>query len=109
MCTEYFYNLVKDLDYFGDLDADGRIISYYNKFWGELIAYFPLIRQGQHRKRGIQKFFVAAGTSLARCYLVAIGGYTDGPTDTRVQHFFRSCVNSLPREPSRCLAPKGRI
>jgi cytochrome c oxidase assembly factor CtaG len=27
------------------------------KFWEELIAYFPLIRHGQHRKRCVQKFY----------------------------------------------------
>jgi hypothetical protein len=28
----------------------------YKKFWEELIAYFPLIRHGTHRKRPVQKF-----------------------------------------------------
>jgi hypothetical protein len=27
------------------------------KFWEDLIAYFPLIRQRQHKKRRVQKFF----------------------------------------------------
>jgi hypothetical protein len=36
--------------------------NYNKKFWEELIAYFPRrikIRQGQHRKRRLQLFFVA--------------------------------------------------
>jgi hypothetical protein len=43
------------------------------KFWGELIAYLPLIRHGPLRKRRLQ-FFIAAGTSLQSCYLTTIGG-----------------------------------
>jgi hypothetical protein len=27
------------------------------KFWEELIAYFPLLRRGPHRKRRVQQFF----------------------------------------------------
>jgi hypothetical protein len=51
------------------------------KFWEELIASFPLIRYGPHRKR-LQQFFVAAGTSLPNCYLAMIGGYTYRTTDS---------------------------
>jgi hypothetical protein len=51
------------------------------KFWEELIAYFPMIRYGPHRKRRLQQFVVAAGTSLPSCYLATIGGYTNRPTD----------------------------
>jgi hypothetical protein len=29
----------------------------YKKIWEELIAYFPLIRYGQHRKRCVEQFF----------------------------------------------------
>jgi hypothetical protein len=36
-----------------------------NKFWEELIAYFPLTH-GPHRKRRLQKIFVAARTCLPR-------------------------------------------
>jgi hypothetical protein len=54
----------------------------------ELIAYFLLIRHGPHRKRRSRQFFVAAGTSLPSCYLAIIGGYTNRPTDTRVQQLF---------------------
>jgi hypothetical protein len=39
------------------------------KFWEELMAYFPLIRHGLHRKRRLQQYFVAAGMSLPNCYL----------------------------------------
>jgi hypothetical protein len=28
-----------------------------NKFWEELIAYFPQIQHGPHRKRPVQQFF----------------------------------------------------
>jgi hypothetical protein len=52
------------------------------KFWEELIAYFPLIRHGPHRKRRLQQFFVAAGTSLPSCYLATIDGYVYTPTDS---------------------------
>jgi hypothetical protein len=32
-------------------------VAYLNKkFWEELIAYFPLIRHGPHRKRPLQQF-----------------------------------------------------
>jgi hypothetical protein len=64
------------------------------KFWEQLIAYFPLILHGPHRKRRLQQIFVAPGKSLLRCYLVTIRGYTDRPTDTRVQKFFycRGCI-----------------
>jgi hypothetical protein len=68
------------------------------KFWEELMAYFPLIRLRPHRKRCLQQFFVAAGTSLQSCYIAAIRGYTDRPTDKRVQQFFSCCVYSLPQE-----------
>jgi hypothetical protein len=29
----------------------------HEKFWEELIAYFPSIRHGPHRKRRVQQFF----------------------------------------------------
>lgn len=32
-------------------------IVLINKFWEELIAYFPLIRRGSHEKRRVQQFF----------------------------------------------------
>jgi hypothetical protein len=51
-----------------------------------------------HRKRRLQQFFVAAGTSLPSCYLGTIGEYTDRPTDTRVQQFFYFFAYLLPRE-----------
>jgi hypothetical protein len=44
------------------------------KFWEELIAYFPFIRHGANIKRRLQKFFIAAGTSLPSCYLATKGG-----------------------------------
>jgi hypothetical protein len=45
----------------------------------ELIAYFPLIRHGPHRKRRFQQFFVAASTSLQSCYLAMMGDTQTGP------------------------------
>jgi hypothetical protein len=70
------------------------------------MAYFPLILHGPHRKRRLQQFFVAAGTTLPSCFPAAIGGYTDRPTDSPlirnglhskwyVQQFFYCCVYSF--------------
>jgi hypothetical protein len=72
-------------------------------FLEELIAYFPLIRHGRHRKRCPQQFFVAAGTCFPSCCLATIQGYTDRSTFSRliwhgphrkrrVQRFFYSCM-----------------
>jgi hypothetical protein len=61
----------------------GRSVSYIKKFWGELIAYLPLIRHGSHRKL-CQQSFVVTGSFLLRFYLQTIG-YID--PDTRVQKF----------------------
>jgi hypothetical protein len=60
------------------------ITQQYNnkKFWEELIAYFPFIRHEPHRKRRLQRFFFAAGTSLPSRYLATIGGYTERPRDS---------------------------
>jgi hypothetical protein len=33
------------------------MLAINNKFWEELIAYFPLIRHGPHRKRKSQKWY----------------------------------------------------
>jgi hypothetical protein len=57
-----------------------RISREYKKFLEEIIAYFPLIRHGPHRKRRLQQFFVAAGTRLPSHCRLTIGGYTDRPT-----------------------------
>jgi hypothetical protein len=73
------------------------------------IAYSPMIWHGPHRKWCLQLFFIAAGTSLATCYLATKGGYTDRPPNyalirqwphrkLRVQQFFSCCVYSLSRE-----------
>jgi hypothetical protein len=64
------------------------------KLWEELLDYFPLIRHGPHRKRRLQQFFVAAGTSVPNCNLAN----THRPTDTRVQQFLYCCACSLPWE-----------
>jgi hypothetical protein len=58
------------------------LLSLYlnNRIWEELIACFPLLRQGPYRKRCLQQFF-AAGTCLPSRWLAAIEGYTGRPTD----------------------------
>jgi hypothetical protein len=85
------------------------VFTRYKKCWEELIAYFPLIRHGLHRKRRLQQLFVAVGTSLPGCYLATIGAYTGRPIDSpfikhephrkwSVQKFLYYRVYSLPRE-----------
>jgi hypothetical protein len=54
-----------------------RFTPIKRKFWEEIIAYFPLIPYRPHRKRRLQKFFFAAGTSLPNCFLLTVRGYTD--------------------------------
>jgi hypothetical protein len=87
----------------------GALYKINKKFWEELIAYFPLIRHGQHRKRRLQQFVVATETSLLSCYLAMILGYTDRPTDSplirhgphkkwRFHQFFCFSLYSLPWE-----------
>jgi hypothetical protein len=49
---------------------------------GRLIAYFPLIHHGPHKKDASKIIFVAAGKSLPSCYLATLGGYTDRSTDS---------------------------
>jgi hypothetical protein len=44
------------------------------KLWEKLIAYFPLILHGPHRKRRLQQFFVAPGTCLASRCLATVRG-----------------------------------
>jgi hypothetical protein len=77
-----------------------------------MITYFPLLRHGLHRKRRLQQFFVAGGTSLPSCYLATIGGYRDRSTDTRVQTIIlllRLVTVAGTYLPNRCLATKGRL
>jgi hypothetical protein len=78
--------------------------SLNKKFWEELIAYFPLIRHGPHRKRRLQQLFVAAETCSHSHCLAVIGVHTDRPIDSpfmrhgphrkrRFQQFFViSCI-----------------
>jgi hypothetical protein len=62
------------------------LIRYRNilnkKFSEELIAYFLFIRYGAHRKRRLQKFFVATGKCLPNHCLATAGGYTNRPIDS---------------------------
>jgi hypothetical protein len=37
----------------GDVNPATKVIGNHNKFWEELIAYFPLVRHGQKRKQKI--------------------------------------------------------
>jgi hypothetical protein len=71
-----------------------KFIEKSKKRWEELIAYFPLLTHGPHRKRRLKIFFISARTTLPSCYLATIGGYRDRPTSTRVQQFY-CCVYSL--------------
>jgi hypothetical protein len=55
-------------------------LFWNTKFWEEIIADFPSIWHGPHRKQPLQQFFIATGTSVPSCYLATIGGYTDQHT-----------------------------
>jgi hypothetical protein len=84
-------------------------MKHNKKFWEELIAYFPLMLHGLHRKRRLKQFFVAMGKSLLRCYLTTIGGYTGrhiDPTILLVLHVFIAAEMCLT---SHCLAMTGGI
>jgi hypothetical protein len=48
ICNKISASVVNEHQCFWDINK---------KFWEELIAYFPLIRHGLHRKRRIQQFF----------------------------------------------------
>jgi hypothetical protein len=78
------------------------------KYWEELIAYFPLTRNGPHRKRRLKQFFVAAGTSLPNPYLATIRGIhrPTRPTILLLLSVFIAAGTCLP---SRCLAMKWAI
>jgi hypothetical protein len=91
------------------LGFSGPQASCHNdkKFREELIVYFPLLRDGQPRKRRLQQFFVAAGMSLANCYLATIG-YTDRPTNA-ILLLLRVFIAAGTSLPSRCLTTKGGI
>jgi hypothetical protein len=70
-------------------------ISYNKMFWVELIANFPLTRQGPHRKRRLQQFFPVAGTSLLSCSVATIRGYTDSPSigHDLIEHDASNCFS----------------
>jgi hypothetical protein len=68
------------------------ILDMKQKFWEELIAYFPLIQHESHRKQRLEQFFIATGTSLPSCYLATIGGYTDRHTRPTVLLLLRVFV-----------------
>jgi hypothetical protein len=67
--------------------------SFYKnkKLWEELIAYFPFIRHGSHRKQCLQQFFVA-GTSLPSYYLETIWGYTGPQTHMPNNSSIFACI-----------------
>jgi hypothetical protein len=49
-------------------------VTENKNFWEELIAYFPLIRHGPHRKWLLQQFFITAGACLMSRCPATIGG-----------------------------------
>jgi hypothetical protein len=76
-------------------------------FWEELIAYFPFMQHGLHRKRRLQQYFYTAGMCIPNCCLATIPGYTDRTTDfpfirhgprrkLRFQQFFVTAGTCLP-------------
>jgi hypothetical protein len=93
---EISYNPNRNVDYAisnlqiytSELDAWLHKCTINQRFWEELIAYFPLIRHGPHRKRLLQQSFVSAEKSSPSCYLAMIEGYTDTPA----QQFLYCCV-----------------
>jgi hypothetical protein len=93
----------------------GAVTKKNKKFREELIAYFPLIRHGPHRKRHLQQFLVAAGTCLSSRCLATIGGYTDRLTGSplirhgphRKWHLQQFVVAAGTCLPSHCLASMG--
>jgi hypothetical protein len=97
-----------------DSRSEVQPLFLFYKFWQVLGRTNRLVfyRHGPHRKRRLQQFFVAAGTSLPTCcYLVTIKGYTDWPTDMcptiilllRVLVATETCLSS------RCVAVEGSI
>jgi hypothetical protein len=56
---------------------------FWNKFWEELIAYFPLIRHGPHIKSS-RCLATIRGLLPSRCLATIAGGYTDTHTDSNV-------------------------
>jgi hypothetical protein len=63
------------------------------KCWEELIAYFPLIRYGSHRKPRVQQFFVALPACLPSHCLVTVRR-----RDTHRQISYGSTVLSFMRQ-----------
>jgi hypothetical protein len=84
-------------------------ININKKFWEELIAYFLLTPHGLHRKRLLQQFFLAPGTSLKTCHPRTIRGNTQTHRHTRptVLLLLRVFVTAGTCLPSRCLATIG--
>jgi hypothetical protein len=85
-----------------------------NKFWEELIAYFPLKRHGSHRKRHHQQFFDAAGTCLlSHCLAndrrILLLTDTDNKENDASDNFslFRVFATAGTCVPNRCLAAWG--
>jgi hypothetical protein len=61
-------------------------------FWEEPVTNFHSIRHGSLRKRLLQKFVVAAETSLSRRCLVTIWGYIDPQIHASNNSFIVSCI-----------------
>jgi hypothetical protein len=61
---------------------DGSILTNpYTGFCGKLNTYFLRNEIGPYRRRHLNQFFFALGTSLCSSYLAANWGYTDIPTE----------------------------
>jgi hypothetical protein len=73
--TQDLHSATSQKTIFFNLSVSSHVLK--KRFSEEIITYFPLIRHWPHRKRRIEKFFAAVGTSLPRCNLSMIRGCTD--------------------------------
>jgi hypothetical protein len=65
---------ITNLALFTRFQSRSLILKQNKKFWEELMAYFPLIQHGPHRKRHLQQFLFPAGTCLPSRCLATIRG-----------------------------------
>jgi hypothetical protein len=73
-----------------------------NKFWEELITYFPLIRHWPHRRRRVQQFHVAAGTNIRETKTIQTDMSGGG---LRVRIWHRICLVICPYFPCFLIQP----
>jgi hypothetical protein len=69
-----------------------KIAKKDKQFCEEIITYFPVIKQGPHRKWRLQQFFVAAGTALPSSYLATVGEYTYSQTHSSNISYVVACI-----------------